>query len=905
MHNKKASRLELLQGTTTSFFRKLGWLMRRRIKEAELREEIQFHIEEEAEEREAQGLTREEAQRAGRLDLGNIGLVQEDTRTTWGWPRPEQFVQDILYAAHALWRQPAFSVAAVLTLALGIGATTMIFSIVNGVLLKPLPYPEPGRLVSLAHVSTAGPAASSDFLYFTYAEHSKTFQASGLWAARAATITGQGDAEQVNSLLVTSEVLSLLGVTPARGRLFTAGDGQPNAPLTTVLTYGYWQRRFGGDESVLGQRLMIDNLAHEIVGVMPRNFRFLDVQAELFRPVQLNRKQVVQGNFAFQGIARLKPGISLDQASTDMARMIPIAIDSFPTPGGMTRDQIRTTRLAPNPKLLKDAVVGNVGDTLWVLMGTIGLVLLIACANVANLFIVRTEGRHRELAVRSALGASRFRVASGVLAEAVILGAAGGLLGYAAAYAGLRLVLQNAPANLPRAGEIHMDSTVLAFTTLLAVGTGLLFGLAPALRYAAPRLSSTLRAGGRTMSSGRDGRQTRAGLVIAQVGLALVLLIASGLMLRTYQSLVNVDPGFKDPETLQLAHIVFPRGTTFDPQQAAQTLRQMVEAAEALPGITAASYASTAPLENGSVTSTLYLEGFTKEGQLPAQRLVKFISPKFFETLGVPLLAGRDLEWVDHFDYRTVAMVSENLAKEVWGSPREALGKHVRTNPSDPWREIVGVVGDVHDNGMSQPVNPTVYFPFLMKSFWTNPTLFWGIGTLALRTPRAGSEAVFQEMQTAVRSVNAGIPLATPSTMGDLYRRSMARTSFTLVLLSIAGLMSLLLGIVGIYSVIAYSVSRRRREIGIRLALGASPAGVRRLFTREAMGLVAVGTGVGLVAAFGFTRLMDSLLFGVKPSDPATFLLVPLTLAAVAALASYVPARRAVRVDPIETLRHD
>jgi putative ABC transport system permease protein len=817
----------------------------------------------------------------------------------------ETTMQELRHSIRMLRLNPAFSLTAVLTLAVGIGATTVIFSIVNSVLLKPLPYPEPEQLVSLAHVSNAGVTASADFLYFTYAEHNETFQTSGLWAVRAATITGQGDPEQIPAVRVTPEVLSLLRVAPARGRLFTAADGQPDNPLTTVLTYGYWQRRFGGDDSVLGQRLMIDDQAHEIVGVMPRDFRFLDVQAELFRPVQLNRSQVVYGNFAFNGIARLKPGITLDQASADMARMIPIALDSFPTPRGTTRDQLRSIGLAPNPKFLKNAVVGNVGDTLWILMGTIGLVLLIACANVANLFLVRTERRHRELAVRSALGAGRFRIAFGLLTEAAIMGAAGGVLGYAAAYAGLRFLLQNAPANLPRAAEIGMDGTVLGFSTLLAVGTGLLFGLMPALRYGAPRLNSALQLSGRTMSLSRDGRRARAGLVIAQVGLALVLLIASGLMLRTYQSLANVDPGFRDPEAIQLAHIVMPRGSTFDAQQAAQNLRQIVEAVEALPGVTSAAYASSAPLENGSPTSSLYIEGFTAEDQLPAQRQVKFISPRFFQTLGVPLLAGRDLEWTDYFDNRTIAMVSENLAKQVWGSSQEALGKHVRTNPSDPWREIVGVVGDVHETGMNQPITPTVYFPFFMKSFWTNPTMVWGIGTLMLRTARAGTEALVQDMQSAVRGVNGTIPLAMPSTMGDLYRRSMARTSFTLVLLSVAGLMAMLLGIVGIYSVIAYSVTQRRREIGIRLALGASPAGVRRLFTREAMGLVAIGTGVGLVAAFGFTRLMDSLLFGVTPLDPLTFLLVPLILAAVAALASYLPARRAVHVDPIETLRYE
>jgi len=407
------------------------------------------------------------------------------------------------------------------------------------------------------------------------------------------------------------------------------------------------------------------------------------------------------------------------------------------------------------------------------------------------------------------------------------------------------------------------------------------------------------------MSLSREGQRMRAGLVIAQVGLALILLIASGLMLRTYQSLIRVDPGFKDPESLQLAHLSFARGPAFDVTRAAQSLRQMVQAAEAIPSVTSAAYAITAPLEGGGVTSTVFIEGFATEGQLPASRMVKFASPQYFRTLGVPLLAGRDLEWVDHFEDRTVAMVSESLAKEVWGSPQEALGKRVRTNQSDPWREIVGVAGDVREIGMNQPVAPTVYFPFLMKSFWNNPTLFWGIGSLIVRTPRAGTEALVQEMQRAVRGVDSRIPLSSPSTVGDLYRRSMERTSFTLLLLSVAGLMALLLGIVGLYGTIAYTVAQRKREIGIRVALGASLKSVRSMFVKQALVLVLIGTTIGLVAAFGLTRLMDSLLFGVKAADPVTFLLVPALFAGIAILASYLPARRAVRVDAMEALREE
>jgi len=863
----------------------------------EIREELDFHLEMDR----MLGHEKREA----RLRLGNPTRIQEEVREMRSIPVLETLWRDVRFSVRSILGSPTLAATVVGTLAIGIGATTVIFSVVNGVLLKPLPYPQPDELVSLAHKMPNGISGSASFLYFTYAEHNRTFQSSGLWASGAGTITGRGDPEQVPRIGVTPEVLALLGVAPARGRLFTAADGQPGSPLRTVLTYGYWQRRFGGDDSVVGQSLIIDNQPFEIIGIMPRDFRFLDVQVDLFQPVQLDRSRVVQGNFAFNGIGRLKPGISLDQASADMARMIPIAIDSFPTPPGITKEQVHQQGMAPNPKSLKDAVLGNVGDTLWILMGTIGVVLLIACANVMNLFLVRTEGRQRELALRSALGASRLRIASGLLTEAVILGIAGGVLGFATAYAGLRLVVQNAPANLPRTAEIDMNGTVLAFASLLTVGACLFFGLAPALRHAAPGLRSTLHAGGRTMSPSREGRRTRAGLVILQVGLALILLIASGLMLRTYQALIHVDPGFRHPESLQLAHLSFARGPAFDVTRAAQNLRQIVDAAEAIPGVTSAAFVSSAPLENGSPTTTLFMEGFGTEGQLPAARLAKFISPQYFRTLGMPLLAGRDLEWVDHFDARAVTIVSESLAKEAWGAPQTALGKHVRTNPADPWREIVGVVGDAREVGMNQPVTPAVYFPFLVKSFWSNPSVFWSQGSLIVRTSSAGTEGLVQDMQRAVNSVDGRIPLSTPSTVGELYRRSMERTSFTLVMLSVAGLMALLLGIVGLYGTIAYTVAQRKREIGIRVALGGSLQSVRGMFVRQALVLVSIGTAIGLMAAFALTRLMDSLLFGVKAVDPATFLLMPALLAGIAILASYLPARRAVRVDAMEALREE
>ena len=878
-----------------SWWSRLKNVFRRDETGGEIREELDFHLE--------MDRLKGHDTRGAMLRLGNPTRIKEEVREMRSIPALEIFLRDVRLGIRSLARSKSMTAAVILTLALGIGATTLIFSVVYGVLLKPLSYPEPEQLVSLAHATPSGPAGSADFLHLTYAEHNRTFQALGLWAPNTATVTYRGQPEQVRAVSGTPDVLSLLGVSPIRGRLFTDADGRPGSPLTTVLSFGYWQRRFVGDESILGQSLMIDNAPHEIVGIMPRDFRFLDVKADLFRAVQIDRSRVVQGNFAFFGIARLKPAISLDQVRADMSRMIPIAIDSFPAPAGITKDQIRRRGWAPDPKLLKDAWVGDVRDILWILMAAIGLVLLIVCANVMNLFLVRTEGRQRELSVRSALGAGRLRIVSGLFAEAAVLSTAGGVSGLVAAYAGLRFLLRNAPANLPRTSDIEMDVTVLAFGTLLTLGAAMLLGLAPVFRYGARPLG--LQTGGRTMSMSRETRRMRAVLVAAQVGLALMLLIASGLMLRTYYALVHVNPGFQHSEGVQLAHLSFPRGPAFDAQQETQDLQQMVNAVAALPGVAAVAYASSVPLENGSPTSILFLEGFNTAGRLPAPRLVKFISPQYFRTLGVPLVAGRDLEWADHFYSRTVAIVSESLAKEVWGSAREALGKRVRTSPSDPWREIVGVAGDVREGGMNQPAARTVYFPFLMKNFWSNPTLFWGIGTLVVRTPRAGTEVFMEEMQRAVRGVNSSIPLAAPSTLDDLYRRSLSQTSLALVLLCVAGSMALLIGVVGIYGVIAYAVAQRRREIGIRIALGAPLRRVRQMFIKQALVLVSIGTGIGLISAFALTRLMSSLLYGVKAADPMTFVLMPILMAGIALLASYVPARRVLRVDPAQTLREE
>jgi putative ABC transport system permease protein len=878
------------------FFRRAEW-------HAERRREIESYLEIETDENLARGMPAAEARAAARRKIGNSMAVQEEIYAMNTITLLDSLGSDLRYALRGMRRNPGFTAIAVLTLALGIGATTAIFSVVNGVLLQPLPYPDPDRLIALRHATPNGTTGASYFLHFTYQDESKTFT-SGLWVNGSASITGLGEPEEVRAIPVTQQVLPILGAQPLLGRLFSAEDDVPGNPLTAVLSYGYWQRRFGGDPSAIGQPMTIGGRSHEIIGVMPEGFQFLDLNADLFHPLQPDRSRAELGNFNSNAVARLRPGATIEQARADVARMISIAVETAPLAGGTSREFFRRMGYRGDLRLLKDDVVGNVGNTLWILMGTVGLILLIACANVANLMLVRAGGRQQELAVRAAIGAPWGRIARELLVESAVLGVAGGLLGVVLAWGGLRILVANASASLPRLGEISINLEVLLFAFGVSLLSGLVFGMIPVLKHGGPRLATALRAGGRAMSAGRERHRVRGALLITQVALALVLLVGSGLMIRTYHALSRVDPGFARPDQVQVFRIAIPSVQVADAEETARMLNEIVERVGAVPGVESVAFGSAPPMEAGVITSATWTDAASRDPNVPPpQRRTKFVSPGFLRTLGVPLLAGRDLDWTDFYGRRPVVLVSEKTAREEWGSPAAALGRHVRANLQDPWREIVGVVGDLHDDGLRQPVTAAVYYPALMDGFWTRPTFVWRAQALLVRSPRAGTERFVRELHEAVWAVNPKLPLSVVQTLGDLYDASMARTSFTLVLLAIAGAMALLLGVIGIYGVIACAVSQRRREIGIQIALGAQHGQLRRMFVRNALALAGVGIMIGLGAAAGLTRLMKSLLFEVDPVDLPTYAAVAVVLLGAAALAGYVPARRAVRVDPIETLR--
>jgi predicted permease len=808
-----------------------------------------------------------------------------------------------------LGRAPMFTVVTLITLAAGIGANTAVFSVIEGVLLKPLPYPEPSRLVGVWHTAPAFNIPELNMApsnYFVYREQNRTFEDLGLYQGDSVSVTGGAEPEHVSAVDVTDATLPILGIAPMLGRLFNRTDTAPESPDTVILTYGYWQRRFGSDRSIIGRSMVMDGKSHTIIGVMPQTFHFLDWQdPALILPVRLDRNKTYLGSFNYEGVARLKPGITLAQANADVARMLPMVWSSFPAPPGFSVDLFKQAHIGANVRPLMRDVVGDIGTLLWILMGSIGMVLLIACANVANLLLVRTEGRQQELSIRAALGASWRRIAGELLFESVVLGLLGSVLGLALAYGALRLLVAAAPAGLPRLNDIGIDVPVLVFALAVSLFAGLLFGSIPVLKYAGARMGTGLREG-RTLSQSRERHRARNTLVVVQVGLASVLLICSGLMIRTFRRLTQVDPGFAQPKDVQTFRLGIPDTEVKDEEPVVRMEEAMLRKIAPIPGVSSVAISTSVPMDDNKWTDVLFANDKRyAEGQLPPLRRFKFVSPGFFHTLGIPLIAGRDFTWAETYGREPVAIISENFAKEYWGTPANALGKEIRVSSTDDWRQIIGVVGDIRDDGVSKIAPSVVYWPLFLSHFESESTDVRRYVAFVIRTPRAGSESLMKDVRQAVWSVDANLPLAEVRTVDYYYGQSIARTSFTLVMLAIAGGMALLLGVVGLYGVIAYSVSQRTREIGIRIALGAQQSELIRMFVRQGLLLAAIGMGCGLVVAGAAMRLMTSLLFHVSPVDPLTYVAVCAGLAAAAALASYVPSRRAAVVDPVEALRSE
>ncbi|CAN5833976.1 ABC transporter permease [soil metagenome] len=811
--------------------------------------------------------------------------------------------------ARRLLRAPLFSVVAILTLAVGIGANTAIFSVVNGVLLKPLPFHDAARLVAVWHTA---PGLNIPLLnqgptnYFVYRDENRTFEDFALWDGAAVSITGAGEPERVRALLITDGALGILRVRPALGRPFTLDDDQPGAPDRVMLTHAFWQRKFGNDPSAVGRTLTVNSKPYEIIGVLPASFRFLDENPQVLLPFRFDRAEVHVGNFSYQGIARLQPGVTIEQANADVARMLPLTVERFPMPKGLTKEMFESAKIGPRVRALSEDVIGDVGQTLWILLGTVGLVLLIACANVANLFLVRAEGRQQELAIHSALGASWGRISWELLSESLTLAALGGAAGLGLAYAGIRALGAIAPDGLPRVSEITIDPLVLAFTVAISLVAGLLFGLIPVLKFARPQLAGALKEGGRASSAGKARHRARNTLVVVEVALAVVLLVASGLMIRTFQAMRRVDPGFTRPADVLTVRVSIPSSVIADPVQTARTYEQIGQRLAQVPGVTSVGVASSITMDGSNSSDPFFAEDFPiPEGRISPIRRYKWVGDGYFQTMGNPVIAGRPLEWRDSLTPAPVVVISENLAREYWKEPSLAIGRRVRNTPVAPWRTIVGVVGDERDDGVTKAAPTIVYWPVVVEKMWTDDAAVQRNLAYAIRSERSGSPTLLKEVQAAVWSVDPSLPVSGARTLEEIQSGSMAQTSFALVMLSIAAGVALLLGVVGIYGVISYIAAQRTREIGIRMALGAAQRDVSGLFLRHGLVLSGIGIALGAAGAAGLTRLMTSMLFGVNPLDWMTYAAVAVGLGATALLASYLPAARAARLDPSVALRAD
>jgi predicted permease len=820
----------------------------------------------------------------------------------------DSFSNQLRQVLRRLRRAPMFTVITLITLAAAIGANTVVFSVLEGVLLKPLPYPDAAGLVG---VWLTAPGVNIKELelspsnYFIFREQNGTFQDIGLYGSTSDSVTGTGQPEQVRVLQVTDGTLPILDIQPMLGRLISREDDNESSPETAMLSYAYWRSKFDGSASIVGKTIVVDGKAREIIGVLPQGFHFLDQpDPALILPYKFDRNKLHLGGFGFDGVARLKPGVTLAQATTDVARMLPIVNRSFPAPPGFSPKLFEDARIAPNLRPLKQDVVGDVGKVLWVLMGSIGMVLLIACANVANLLLVRVEGRRQELAIRAALGAGRARIAGELFFESIILGLSGSVLGLALAHGTLRVLVAMAPTGLPRIREIGIDARVLLFTLAASLFASIIFGSVSVFKYAGVRLNTSLREGARGMSQSRNQHRARNSLVVIQVALAAILLICSGLMIRTFQALTRVNPGFSSPAEIQTFRIFIPESQVADAERVVRMEEEISRKLAAIPGVTSAGISTKIPMDGNGNSDPVFPEDRTyTEGQLPPLRRFKFVSPGFLATLGTPLIAGRDFTWSDTYRKLPVALISENFAREYWQDPRKALGKRIRVATTDDWREIVGVVANVYDEGVSEEPSSSVYWPVLMNNFEGDATNINREVAFVVRSPRAGSENFLKDVRQAVWTVDSDLPLAAVHTLDYYYTKSMARTSFTLIMLGVAGSMALLLGIIGIYGVITYSVSQRKREIGIRMTLGAQPRTVIGIFVRQGLLLSGIGVACGLAAALAVLRLMSSLLFHVSPIDPVTYGVVCAGLVATASLASYLPSRRAAAVNPVEALR--
>lgn len=806
----------------------------------------------------------------------------------------------------SLYRSPAFSFVSILTLALGIAAAVSVFALVDGVLLRQLPYPNAKRVVQIDHAAPALDLDSmgiSHKLFGLYETEAQAIDRIALYNTADVTLLGDGSPERRPAAHVSPAIFEVLGVSPLHGRAFAHDEGQSGADdAIVILGHRLFDDRFGGDASAIGEILRIDGVAHEVVGVMPEGFAFPDPETDLWRPQVFDSDRVI-GSFNDSAVARLAPGASIDTAQNDLARLTSDLTGYFPD--DRTAKLLQESGFVPAVRSRLDEVVGGVRQVLWSLLAAVGLILAVACANVANLFLVRVEERGSEIAVRAALGASRRRLVRELLGESLVLAAAAGALGLGIAWLTVRVVARLGPGSIPRLHEVGIDVRVAAFAGAVALAAGVIFGLVPALR-ATRRGTSLAIDSARGASAGRDRHRLRNTLVGAQMAFGLVLLIACGLVVRSFMALQSVHPGFeaRGAVTFRLA---LPQSDYPDPESRVRFVEQALEALAALPGATSAGVASYLPLSGEGSGSGFSIEGReVADGAPPTVFMNAFAGPGTIEAMGIPLIEGRTFEADDHRQRKGNLLVSEGLARKMWPG-ESAIGKRMtsRRPDDDVWYTVVGVVGDTHYFGLDQPPPEFVYRPLLGLED-DNEDLRVAM-SFVVRTDRPPS-TLAPDINRLIGAIDDTVPVSGLTALGTLVERAQARMSFAVTVLLLAAVMALVIAAVGLYGTISYLVSRRHNEIGIRMALGARQTQVGGMVLRQGMVVASIGAGIGialsLVLAYLTTRFSVDLLYAISAFDPPTFLVVPVILLAVAAIATSLPALRATRVAPVEALRH-
>ena len=874
------------------FLRRLTDVFHRRRLTRDFDEELRFHRDRIVQERLAAGRSAADAEYDARRRLGNATYLAEEVRSVGSLSWFEQLMQDVRYGLRTLRRSPAFTTVAALTLALGIGANTAIFTVLNGVIFRPLPFADPGRVVMLWENAKQYSQIMVSYPNFRdWTGRLQTFENAAVYHGFGEfTLTGMGNAERVPGGLASGTLFETLGIRPTLGRLITTRDDQVGAERVAVITDAFWRLKFAGDSAVLGKPLMLDGYSYAIVGVLPPRVRL--AQREIWIPIGLfantERFSSRENHPGTIGVGRLKPGVTLAQMQADLDAVYAQLRAEYPR---------ENATIGASGGFFLDEVLGGIRPTLYVIAGAVALVLLIACANVANLLLGRASTRQRELSLRLALGARRGRIVRQLLTESVLLSGVGGLLGIALAWVGVRVLVTLRPSNLPRLVDVHLDPTVLAFAVLLSILTGIAFGVLPALNAARGDLVSSMRDGNRSATAGVQRLRMRSTLMVTEVALALVLLVSAGLLLRSVQNLMSVDIG-ADPRNVVAGTVTLPETKYPDSTRQAAAFAALLERVRAIPQVSEAALSSDLPL------TTSWQAGVTFEalppvalGQEPLLNIV-VADANWFATMRIRQLVGRGIALTDILTAPPIVVVSRSVAERL-GGPSAALGKRVKRGPTagpNPWMTIVGVVNDTKDDGPGITSRGTMFMPLAQ-----NPTnSLW----LAARTNGSAS-AVVPALRQALAAVDPEVPLANVRTLEERLAESVAQPRFSMLMLGIFATIALLLAAIGIYGVISYSVAQRTHEIGVRMALGARQVDVVGMVARQVLIMTGIGIAVGGALALAAGGVLTRLLFGVRPSDPLTFGAVALGLAVVAMFAAAVPAWRAARLDPVSALRAD